>query len=77
MKIASASILMGIVAYISFRFFRLFVSQNMALLAAIAVGTLIYGTLILFMKIPEVDRTVESVKRRIRKRFVSTTEPEN
>jgi len=76
-KIASASILMGIVAYISFRFFRLFVSQNMALLAAIAVGTLIYGTLILFMKIPEVDRTVESVKRRIRKRFVSTTEPEN
>ena len=76
-KIAGASMLMGIVAYISFRFFRLFVSQNVALLAAIAVGALIYGILILFMRIPEVDRTVESVKRRIRKRFVSTIEPEN
>lgn len=76
-KIASASIVMGLIAYGGFMFLRQFVSQNMALLAAIAVGALTYGILILFMKIPEVDRTVESVKRRMRNSLGSKTDPEN
>ena len=76
-KIASASIVMGLIAYGSFIFLCQFVSQNMALLAAIAVGALTYGIVILYMRIPEVDRTVESVKRRMRNRLGSKTEPKN
>ena len=67
-KIVCASIFMGILAYTSFSVLSRFMSENMALVIAIAFGALTYGILILFMKIPEVDRTVEAVKRRIQRR---------
>ena len=67
-KIVCASIFMGILAYTSFSVLSRFMSENMALVVAIAFGALTYGILILFMKIPEVDRTVEAVKRRIQRR---------
>ena len=44
-------------------------SQNMALVVAIGVGALTYGIVVLFMKIPEVDRTAQAVKRRIQGRW--------
>ena len=75
-KMVGASILMGIAAYHSFVLFRRFLAQNAALIAAIGVGALTYGILILFMKIPEVDRTVEAVKHRLRKRFLQRRGPE-
>lgn len=67
-KIACASLFMGVFAYTSFSVLSRFMSQNMALVVAIGVGALTYGIVVLFMKIPEVDRTVEAVKRRIQRR---------
>jgi putative peptidoglycan lipid II flippase len=65
LKIASASLLMGIIAYNCFDLLRSFTSQNVALMVSIVLGVLAYGVLIYFMRIPEVDRTVASLKRKI------------
>ncbi len=67
-KIACASLFMGVLAYTSFSVLSRFMSQNMALVVAIGVGALTYGIVVLFMKIPEVDRTAQAVKRRIQGR---------
>lgn len=60
---------MGVLAYTSFSVLSRFMSQNMALVVAIGVGALTYGIVVLFMKIPEVDRTAQAVKRRIQGRW--------
>jgi len=41
-------------------------SQNLALIIAIGIGVLVYAILIYFMKIPEVERTLALVKRKLR-----------
>lgn len=64
-KISIASVLMGLIAYTSFSFLGSLVSQNLALILAIGVGALVYAIFIYFMKIPEVDRTLDTVKKRI------------
>ncbi len=64
-KINIASVLMGLVAYASFRFLGRLVSQNLALILAIGVGALVYAIFIYFLKIPEVDRTLDTVKKMI------------
>ena len=64
-KISIASLLMGLIAYTSFRFLGSLVSQNLALIVAIVVGALVYAIIIYFMKIPEVDRTLDTVKKKI------------
>ena len=64
-KINIASVLMGLVAYASFRFLGRLVSQNLALILAIGVGALVYAIFIYFLKIPEVDRTLDTVKKKI------------
>lgn len=64
-KIIAASLLMGGIAYASFLFSRNYLSENIALVTAVVIGVLTYGVMILFLRIPEVDRTVAVVKRRM------------
>jgi len=61
-KISIASILMGFIALGSFNFFSQNIRQNLALILAIGLGALAYAILIYFMRIPEVDRTIEAMK---------------
>ena len=64
-KISIASIIMGLFAYGSFKFLGKHLTLNKALICAVIIGALIYGAIIYFMKIPEVDSTLEIVKRKL------------
>ena len=63
-KISIASLIMGIFAYGSFKLFGLYFSQNLSLVAAITIGALVYALIIYFMKIPEVESTIEAIKKK-------------
>ncbi len=65
-KIGTASVLMGVIALWCFNVLGQIASENLALILAIGVGMLVYAVLIYFMKIPEVERTLETVKKRLR-----------
>lgn len=65
-KISLASVLMGVIARWIFSFSGRYLSGNLALILAIGTGALVYALLIYFMKIPEVDRTLEVAKRKLR-----------
>jgi putative peptidoglycan lipid II flippase len=67
-KICVASILMGFIALGSFNFFSQNIRQNLALILAIGIGALAYAILIYFMKIPEVDRSIEVMKKKVKVR---------
>jgi putative peptidoglycan lipid II flippase len=67
-KISIASILMGFIALGSFNFFSQNIRQNLALILAIGIGALAYAILIYFMRIPEVDRTIEAMKKKVKVR---------
>lgn len=64
-KIAIASLLMGLVAKGNHALLGVFINENLALVLSIGVGILTYGTLICFARIPEVDRTMIAVKKRL------------
>ena len=67
-KICVASILMGFIALGSFNFFSQNIRQNLALILAIGIGALAYAILIYFMRIPEVDRSIEVMKKKVKVR---------
>ena len=67
-KICIASILMGFIALGSFNFFSQNIRENLALILAIGVGALAYAILIYFMRIPEVDRSIEAMKKKVKVR---------
>jgi len=67
-KICVASILMGFIALGSFNFFRQNIRENLALILAIGLGALAYAILIYFMRIPEVDRSLEAMKKKVKVR---------
>ncbi len=64
-KICVASILMGFIALGSFNFLKPSMKENLALILAIGVGVLAYAVIIYFIKVPEVDRTLEVVKKKL------------
>lgn len=64
-KILGSSLIMGLVAMCAFNGISTHVSQYLALIAAIVVGALVYGVIIYFMKIEEVDVLVGAVKKKI------------
>lgn len=66
LKIATASIIMGISAKISFQYLILFFSQNIALLLGIIIGAAIYMLIIYYLKIEEVDLMVSLIKKKIK-----------
>jgi putative peptidoglycan lipid II flippase len=67
-KISIASILMGFIALGSFNFFSQNTRENLALILAIGIGALAYAILIYFMRITEVDRSIEVMKRKVKVR---------
>jgi putative peptidoglycan lipid II flippase len=72
-KICIASILMGFIALGSFNFFSQNIRENLALILAIGLGALAYAILIYFMRIPEVDRSIEVMKKKVRVRVRERT----
>ena len=64
-KICVASVLMGFIALGSFNFLKPSMRENLALILAIGVGVLAYAVIIYFIKVPEVDRTLEVVKKKL------------
>lgn len=66
-KILCSSLIMGLVAIFTYNGVGTHVSQNLALIAAIVIGALVYSVIIYFMKIEEVDVLVGAVKKKIGK----------
>lgn len=64
-KILGASLVMGLIAKLAFNGINAHASQNLALIAAIGVGALVYFVMIYFMKIEEVDSLIGMVKGKI------------
>jgi putative peptidoglycan lipid II flippase len=67
-KICIASVLMGFIALGSFNVLSQNIRENLALILAIGLGVLAYAILIYFMRIPEVDRTIEAMKKKVKVR---------
>ena len=70
-KISAASIIMGFIALGSFNFLKMSITDNLALVLAIGVGVVAYAMLIYFARIPEVDRTLELVKGKLKSKLGS------
>ena len=64
-KILSASLLMGLLAKLSFDYLTISLSQNLSLLLAICIGAISYLVIIYFMKIEDVEIIVGAVKNKI------------
>lgn len=66
MKILLASLIMAVIAKVSFSYLLYYsFSQNLSLLLAIAIGTMSYFIIIYFMRIEEVDAITRAVKDRL------------
>ena len=65
-KISVASVLMGFIALGSFNFFSQSMRENIALILAIVLGALAYAILINFMRVREVDRSIEAMKKKVK-----------
>lgn len=66
LKILFASLVMGLIAKVSFMYLTMTLNQNFSLIVAIAIGALSYFVIIYFMKIEDVKVIVEVIKRKIR-----------
>ena len=71
-KTTAAAVIMGIVVHYLYPFIHLFLGTSMvvALLLDILCGIIIYGLIIIFMKIKEVDYIINYLKRHFIKRKV-------
>jgi len=68
LKILFASLIMGLLAKLSFNYLRINIfSQNLSLLIAIGIGALTYFVIIYFMKINDVDVIVNAIKRKLKR----------
>jgi putative peptidoglycan lipid II flippase len=67
LKILVASLIMGLLAKVSFNYLTVSLSQNLSLLLAIAIGALSYFVIIYFMKIEDVEVLVAAVKKKLRR----------
>lgn len=66
LKIILASLIMGLLAKLSFNYFTAgLLSQNLSLLIAITIGAVSYFVIIYFMKIKEVDAISRAVRGRL------------
>lgn len=73
-KISFASVVMGFIALGTFNFLKQDSRESLALIIAIGVGAIVYGVLVYFMRIPEVERTLELVKTKVRGRVGEKSE---
>ena len=70
LKICTASIIMGVLAYLAYSKLSHTFGQNASLLIAITIGALSYSVVIYFMRIPEVDQILISFQKRISRKDV-------
>ncbi|MEY8304574.1 lipid II flippase MurJ [Anaerosalibacter bizertensis] len=66
-KILCASLIMGVVAKLLYNILIKNIGANLALIAAIIIGALVYFVMIYFMKIDEVDSVIEAMKKKVKK----------
>lgn len=64
-KILCASLIMGLIAKLSYGFLLKHISTNLSLLFSIALGALIYFALVYIMRVKDVELLVNTVKRRL------------
>jgi len=65
-KILIVSLVMGVIAKISFETMYNSLGENLSLIASIGIGALVYFVIIYFMKIEEVDAIANAVKVKIK-----------
>ncbi|ABN53835.1 MAG TPA: murein biosynthesis integral membrane protein MurJ [Hungateiclostridium thermocellum] len=64
-KILVSSLLMGVIAHISYRYLENFAGSNISIIISITGGALIYFVIIYFMKIEDVEVLVKQFKRKL------------
>jgi len=67
-KITASSVIMGVIALYVYRYLGNVLGLSLSLIIAIGVGGLSYFVLIYFMRVPEVERTLNALKQRLRDR---------
>lgn len=66
-RIGFASLVMGVVSWLSFQLLEKLIGQKLGVIIAIGLAAICYGIVIVFMKIPEVDELLAMVKQKLRK----------
>jgi len=66
-KILCSSLVMGIIAKLSYDILLKHISENLSLIAAIIIGAVVYFVIIYFMGIEEVDSMIEAVKNKLKR----------
>lgn len=67
LKISFASLVMGATAWFSFHQLEAMAGTKLGVMASILLSAVVYGLLILCLKIPEVDQIVQAVWKKIRR----------
>ena len=67
-KIMGASLVMGLIAKLSFNMMIGTIGQNLSLGIAIGIGAVVYGVMIYYMKVEEVDVLVALLKKKLGER---------
>ncbi len=65
-KIVCASLVMGVIAKLSYNILLKHISENLSLIAAIIIGAVVYFVIIYFMGIEEVDSMIKAVKSKLK-----------
>lgn len=65
LKVAVASLMMGILAKLSFDYLAQNINQNLSLFISVVFGALFYLVIIYFMKIEDFDLIIRAVKRKL------------
>jgi putative peptidoglycan lipid II flippase len=66
-KILCASLVMGVIARLSFNSLLSIISQNLALIISIGIGIVVYFAMIYCMRIDDIDIIVSNVRKRLRR----------
>lgn len=66
-KVLCASLIMGVIAKLSYDVLLKYIGANLSLILAIIIGAVIYFVLIYFMGIEEVDSMIDAVKKKFRR----------
>ncbi len=66
-KVLCSSLIMGIIAKLSYNVLLKHIGANLALIVAIIIGAVVYFVLIYFMGVEEVDSMIEAVKKKLKK----------
>ncbi|AZR73923.1 murein biosynthesis integral membrane protein MurJ [Anoxybacter fermentans] len=71
-KVLCASLVMGLIAKISYNILLNYIGANLSLLTSIGIGAIVYFIIIYFMKIEEVDIIVIALKKKLKRSTANT-----